>query len=142
MNAMFAPRAWSSSVSALRSVRLKRFWTDAMVAISARPPAASTLTSDSPMWRDLALVLQQGELTDLVGQRHLGVDPVQLEQVDPLEPEVAQAQLGLLTQIFGTTHRSPVARAGPGQAGLGGDDQPRRVRVERLLMSSSETKGP
>ena len=42
---------------------------------------------------DLALVLQHVELAELVRERDLGVDPVQLEQVDPLQAEVAQAQL-------------------------------------------------
>ena len=48
---------------------------------------------------DLALVLESLELADLVLHRHLGVDPVQLEQVDPLHLQPAQRELALLAQV-------------------------------------------
>jgi len=82
---------------------------------------------------DLAFVLQQFQLADLIGQRHLRVDPVQLVERDALEAEVAQAQLGLLAQVLGTADRSPVAGTRPGEPGLGRDDEIVGVRVQRLL---------
>lgn len=81
---------------------------------------------------DLALPLQQEQLTDLVGQRDLGVDPVQLIEVDPLHTQVAQAQFGLLPQVLGTAERAPVTRARTGQPALGGDHQVLGVRMQRL----------
>jgi hypothetical protein len=56
----------------------------------------STVTSDSPMWPTLPSSrrsLSVLERTDLVGERHERVDPVQLEQFDALQPQPAQAQL-------------------------------------------------
>ena len=55
---------------------------------------------------DLALLLERGELAELVGERDLRVDAVQLEQVDALEAEVAQAQLDLLAQVLGPADRA------------------------------------
>ena len=65
---------------------------------------------------DLALALQRGELADLVLQRNLGVDAVQLQQVDTLDAEVAQVELHLLTQVLGRptgTHRPGPCRVKP-----------------------------
>jgi hypothetical protein len=82
---------------------------------------------------DLALVLQQFQLADLVGQGDLRVDAVELEQLDAFQAHVAQAHLRLLAQVLGPAQRPPVARARPAQARLGSDHQVVRVRVERLL---------
>jgi hypothetical protein len=82
---------------------------------------------------DLALVLQLLQLGDLVLQRDGGVDAVQLEEVDRLDPEVAQGQLRLLAQVRRHPDRRPDARALAGQAGLGRDDHVVGVRVQRLL---------
>jgi hypothetical protein len=57
---------------------------------------------------------------------------VQLEQVDALQPEVAQAQLGLLAQVLGPAQRLPPARALPGEAGLRRHHHAVGVRVQRL----------
>jgi hypothetical protein len=59
---------------------------------------------------DLALVLEGDELAQGLRDRNLGVDPVQLEEVDPLKPEVAQRELALLAQVLGAADRPPVAR--------------------------------
>ena len=61
------------------------------------------------MCADLALALQRGQLADLVVQRHLGVDAVQLQQVDALDAEVAQVQLHLLAQVLRPPDRHPPA---------------------------------
>ena len=49
--------------------------------------------SDVP---DLALVAELPQRADRLRERHLRVDPVQLQQVDVVHPQPAQAQLGLL----------------------------------------------
>ena len=66
------------------------------------------------MWRILPSCCRRDELAELVLERHLRVDAVQLEQVDPLEAEVAQAQLDLLAQVLRAADRTPVARAAAG----------------------------
>ena len=78
---------------------------------------------------DLALVLQRLELAELVGQRHLGVDPVQLEQLDPLQLQPAQRELGLLAQVG--------RAARPGSTASG----PWRVRPALVAISKSSGYG-
>jgi len=93
---------------------------------------------------DLALVLQLRQLADLVGQRHLGVDPVQLQQVEPLHLQPPQRQLGLLAQVGRPANRNPLLRTRPGQAGLGGDEQVVGVGVQGLgddLLAGAGTVG-
>ena len=80
----------------------------------------------------LALLLQLGEGAHLVLQRDLGVDPVQLDQVDPVDPEVAEAELDLLLEVRRAADRRPLAGAGAGEARLGGDHQVVGVGVQRL----------
>ena len=92
----------------------------------------SVLTSDRPIAPDLALVLQVLEHADLVLERHLLVDAVQLEQVDALEAEATQAHLGLLAQVLGPADRQPDVRPVPHQAGLRRDQDVVGVRVQRL----------
>jgi hypothetical protein len=53
-----------------------------------------------------------------------------LVEVDLLEPEVAQAQMQLLAQVFGPADRTPVVGAGVGLTALGGDDDIVGVRVQ------------
>ena len=72
---------------------------------------------------DLAFLLQRDEFADLVGQREVGVDAVQLEQVDGLDAEAAQAHFAFLTQITGVAQRNPHVRPGPQQPGFGCDDE-------------------
>ena len=60
---------------------------------------------------DLALLLQRGQLADLVLGGELVVDAVQLEQVDALDAEAAQAHLALLAQIGRKAERRPLVRA-------------------------------
>ncbi len=80
----------------------------------------------------LALGHQVAQEPELFVGRHQGVDPVQLEQLDPFEAESAQAELALLTEVFGPANREPLAGALSGQSGLRGDDQAVRVRVQGL----------
>src|SRR5882757_6612129 len=80
----------------------------------------------------LALGLQLGEHAVLVICRHRRVNPVQLEQVDALHPEAAQAHLALLAQVLRASTLEPLARAGTQEAGLGGNHQVFVVRVQRL----------
>ena len=81
---------------------------------------------------DLALLPELGERADLVLERHLAVDPVQLDQVDPVDPEVAQAELHLLLEVRRAADLGPLPGAGPGEARLGGDHQVVGVGVEGL----------
>ena len=81
---------------------------------------------------DLALVEQVGQQAELLLGRHLGVDAVELEEVDGLDPEASQAHLALLAQVLGPAHRQPLARPLPGEPGLGGDDQALGIGVEGL----------
>ena len=53
---------------------------------------------------DLALILQALEFTDLVLECNLGVDAVELHQVDALQRRVSQAHLDLLTQVLGSAN--------------------------------------
>ena len=68
----------------------------------------ATVTLDSPSAADLALGLELGQHAELLGDRHLRVEAVQLEQIEPLGPQLAQRQLGLLSQVLRPTR--PVAR--------------------------------
>jgi hypothetical protein len=80
---------------------------------------------------DLSFLLEDAQRTDLIGERNRGVDAVQLVQPDLVQPEAAQAQLGLLAQVFGPAERDPAA-AQVDLAALGGDHQVGRIRVERF----------
>jgi hypothetical protein len=82
---------------------------------------------------DLALPLELGELPQRLRNRHLRVDAVELVELDPLQPEVTEAQLALLSQVLGATHRTPVARAGARQSSFGRDQEPLPIRMKRLM---------
>ena len=60
---------------------------------------------------DLALVLQLLERAELVGQRDLRVDAVQLEEVDPVDLQVPQRELDLLGQVGGAADTASRCRA-------------------------------
>ena len=81
---------------------------------------------------DLALLLQLGERAELVGERDLGVDAVQLDQVDPVDPEVAQRSSTCCLRYAGRPTAVHSPGPVPGEAGLGGDDQVVGVGVQRL----------
>ena len=85
---------------------------------------------------DLAFLLQRDEFADLVLGGELVVDAVQLEQVDGVHAETAQAHLALLPQIGREAEDRP--RVGPGaqQTGLRRDDDTVGVRVQRLADQS------
>ena len=94
------------------------------------------------MWRILPSSCSFVELADLLLQRHLLVDAVQLEEVDRLEAEPAQAQLALLAQVLGPADRPPVPGPRPGQPGLGRDHQIVAVRVKGLVDQPLGHLGP
>ena len=68
---------------------------------------------------DLAFVLEFPEGADLVLGGELRVDPVELEQVDLVHSQPAEAHLQRLSQVVRLAELVPVARTGPQQAGLG-----------------------
>jgi hypothetical protein len=59
---------------------------------------------------DLARGLHVRQRADLVFERDLGVDAVQLVEIDGLQSEPAQAHLHALAQVLGTTDGMPLAR--------------------------------
>jgi hypothetical protein len=81
---------------------------------------------------DLALPLQCSQLAELVFDRELRIDAMQLEQVDAFHAEAAQAHLTLLTQVRREAHRLPLVGPGAQQAGLRGDHEIVGIGVERL----------
>jgi hypothetical protein len=57
---------------------------------------------------------------------------VQVEQVEPLDAQPAEAHLGLLPQVLRAAERHPAVAMRPRLARLGGDHHAGRVRVQRL----------
>jgi hypothetical protein len=90
---------------------------------------------------DLALGLQLVQLDDLVLQRELVVDAVQLEKVDGLHAEAPQAHFAFLAQVGGVAHRNPHVGTGAQESGLGRDDQP-VVGMQRLADDLLGEVGP
>ena len=83
--------------------------------------SSSTDTSESPTAVDLALGEQVGQEPELRVAVDLGVDPVELEQVERLDAEATQRELALLAQVLGAPAGVPAPRAGPQEARLGRD---------------------
>ena len=80
----------------------------------------------------LAFFDQVGQQSELFVRRHLGVDPVQLEQVQAVDGQPPKAHFRLLAQVLGPPDRVPLSGSGADQPGLGGDDQALGVGVESL----------
>src|SRR5262249_19620189 len=84
---------------------------------------------------DLALLLQHGQRAELVGQRHQRVDVVELEQVEALHAQVAQALLDadghVVAAARGPGLYAAVQDAGH-RAGPGRDHEVLGIRVQRL----------
>lgn len=51
--------------------------------------------------------MEEPQGTDLVGERDCRVDPVELVEIDAPHSEPAQAEFGLLAQVFGAAERYP-----------------------------------
>ena len=64
------------------------------------------------MWRIFPAPLQVEQRADLILERHLGIDAVELVEVDPLQPEPAEAPLARRPQVLGAAVRDPGAGAG------------------------------
>ena len=103
-----------------------------MGATASARRVTATVASDSPICAILPSSRSSLSFAYLVLQRDVRVDAVQLKQRDLLKAKGAQAPLALLAQVLGPPVRPPHARAGPGQARLGGDDEVGRVGVQRL----------
>ena len=65
---------------------------------------------------DLPFLLQPRQRAELVLERHLGVDTVELQQIDPLQPEPAEAALDLSPEVFGPAVLDPLIGARPPEA--------------------------
>ena len=73
---------------------------------------------------DLAGFLKFLQGAQGLGDRHLGIDAMQLVEIDAVELQAPQTQFDALAEIFRTADRSPLVRPGPGEPALGGDHQP------------------
>ena len=91
---------------------------------------------------DLPGLLQLGEGADLLGQGHLGVDAVELEEVEPIHPQVPEAQLHALHEILGPAEQAPCVRPAAGHAALRADHQRRRVRRQGVADDLLGELGP
>jgi len=67
---------------------------------------------------DLAFLLQRDELADLVLSGELVVDAVELEQVDGVHAETAQAHLAFLTQVRRKAQNRPGVGPGAQKSGF------------------------
>ena len=112
------------------------FCTDTIGVIFWAASSCSTLTSDRPMWRILPSCCSVDEFADLVLGGELVVDAVQLEQVDGVHAETAQAHLTLLPQVRRIAEHRPLVGPGAQQTGLGRDDEAVGIRVQRLADQS------
>ena len=113
----------------------------------SRSRCASTSSSTRHLGQadvaDLALVLQRGQLADLVLERHLRVDAVELQEVDALDAEVAEAEV---RPAGGGTRAGRPAASRPGPDRV----SPALVAITRSSgygcsasrISSSATNGP
>ena len=116
----------SSTGSAARAVRLYMFCTDTIGRDLLGGLELLDVDLGQPDVADLALLLQRHQFADLVFGRELGVDAVQLEQVDGVDAEAAQAHLALLAQVAGKPSRRPLVGTGAQQTGLRRDRRRRR----------------
>ena len=82
---------------------------------------------------DEALILHLPDDTELLVFGHLGVDAVQLPQVDALDTEPAQRHLHALAQVVGPPDCRPLVGALAGETALGSDDHA-AVRVGAALV--------
>ena len=71
----------------------------------------------------LALLAQRCDRLHRSLERDLPVDRVQLVEVDPIDPEPAEAPLARLPQVLRAAVRLPPPRPGADEAALGGDCQ-------------------
>jgi hypothetical protein len=91
----------------------------------------------------LALAAELGERADRVGERHLRVGPVQLVEVDPVQPQPPQARLARRPQVLGPAVGVDAGGRGAGlhDAALGRDDEAQRVRVQSLRSAPPTRRG-
>ena len=133
MKAMPSAVQWSSSSWEARSPRLKRFCTETIGGDLLGGGQLLDGDLGQADVADLALVLQGLELADLVLERDVGVDAVQLEQVDPLDAAAGAASSSTCWRRYaGRPTGIHDVRALAGQPGLGRDDHVVGVRVQRL----------
>ena len=81
---------------------------------------------------DLPRSPQLGERPDGLLDRHLGVDDVQLVEVDALDTKAAEARLARRPEILGPSVGAELPRAFADRAALRRDHDVGRVRVQRL----------
>src|SRR5580698_5557924 len=67
---------------------------------------------------DFPLCLQISQSAELIFSRHLGIDSMQLIEIDPVEAQPAQAAFAGRSQVFGAPILHPYIRTGPVEAAL------------------------
>ena len=81
---------------------------------------------------DLAFLLEISQHSKLIVGWNLGIDAMQLEQIDTLDTQPSQAHLAFLPEIFGSAQWNPPAGTRPSKAGLCGDNKSFWVRMQCL----------
>ena len=85
----------------------------------------------------LAFFAQAGKRADAVGDRHVGIGPVVLQEVQALDAEVAQRSLTLPPQVLRAAVGNPGA-ARAHVAALGGDHHPRTYLCRKLRQGGAK----
>jgi hypothetical protein len=90
----------------------------------------------------LSLLAQLGQRPHGFLQRHVGVHSVELVDVDPLQPQAAQAPLASLVEVVRATVSVPLPGARSQEPALGRDHQVVRIGMERLGDQALAHLGP
>src|SRR5712671_3570061 len=81
---------------------------------------------------DFSLRLQIPQSAELIFSRNFRIDSMQLIKINAIQSQAAQAALAGGSQVFWLSVFSPLVGTCAVKAALGSDDQPCRVRVQRL----------
>jgi hypothetical protein len=81
---------------------------------------------------DFAFALEIEQRTDLIFKRHLGIDSVELKEVDSFQFESAETSFASGAQMFGPTVFDPFVGTGSLETGFCGDHEIVRIRVKRF----------
>ena len=81
---------------------------------------------------DFAFALEIEQRTDLIFKRHLGIDSVELKEVDSFQFEPAETSFASGAQMFGPSVFHPFFGTGSLETGLCGNHEIVRIRVKRL----------
>src|SRR5262245_34480759 len=91
---------------------------------------------------DEPLLLELAQRPELLVQRNLQVEPVDLEDVELLDAQMPEAEVNLLADVLAATDGHPVCRARPGLSGLRRDHEVVGIGMEGLLQQLFAPEGP